>query len=65
MESNKVFFFVAEKLWWGSWGVAELFFFCITFLICLEWRDVLDNVNVGINQPYINWIFRISDFYQQ
>ena len=64
MESNKVFF-SWRKSCGGEVGGWLSCFFCITFLICLEWRDVLDNVNVGINHPYINWIFRISDFYQQ
>ena len=35
------------------WGVLLSYFHFF-----LEWRDVLDNVNVGINHPYINWIVR-------
>ena len=49
-----------EKLLWRKSGMPELFSSVWLFLF-LEWRDVLDNVNVGINHPYIiNWIVRFG-----
>ena len=44
------------------WAYMLKFLGCLTVLlfIFLEWRDVLDNVNVGINHPYINWIVRFG-----
>ena len=45
---------------WPFWAYMLKFLGCITFLF-LEWRDVLDNVHVGINHPYIiNWIVRFG-----